>query len=116
MVASARVDTPRPGVLPAPEKPITAVHSERGSAHDREGRTRRAAPICADAIDNKGMITKPVVTPAPRAARMVHSRHDAGSAPSGNSGSSPRRSSNNDESGSPHDKEDAEWLDTSPCG
>jgi len=97
---STRLVTSRPGVLPVPEKPITATHMVSGSDQERHARTRRAVPMRLDAMPSKGTATCAGVTPAPPAARRSQPRNEGGNASTGKSGRSPRRSSRSVQSGS----------------
>ena len=92
-----------PGVLPVPEKPAMTVQHVIGCVNDVDAFTRRAVPIRLEAIPIKGTATCPLVTPAPSAARSIHSRHGSEKTSTGNSGKSPRRSSKILQSGRGHE-------------
>src|SRR5262245_56930320 len=100
MRSRARSATFKPGVLRSPEAPTTHAHNVIGSDHDRDARTRRAVPIRLDATPIKGTATCSGRTPAPDDARLSQFCQSIVRTSVGNSGSSPRRSSRTDQSGS----------------
>ncbi len=97
---SPRLETSIPGVFPVPDKPTTATHRVSGSDQLLDALTRRAAPTMLATTPSSGTATCAGVTPAPWAASTSHCCMSVGIFSTGNCGSSPRRSSRIDQSGS----------------